>query len=170
MHVELRIATNATIDAFIDDAARHFFSGSTVEARANLGPFDDAETSFILACVDDDPVATVTVRWNPSYPPFREAGIPFIQNLEVRHDLRYRGYGAHVLDAVERLIRGRSAKAGTCVALYDVYGPAQRLYARQGYIPDGRGVCHRFTPLRRGDVITLEDDHLLWLVKELGSS
>lgn len=54
-----------------------------------------------------------------------------------------------------------SARVGICVALFDDYGPAQRLYATRGYIPDGRGACHRFTPLRRGDVITLDDDHLL---------
>lgn len=167
MQIELRIATNETIDDFLAAAAQHFFSGSEAEARANLGPFDEAETSFILACVEGEPVATVTVRWRPHYPPFREAAIPFIQNIEVRHDLRGRGYGSRVMEAVERLIGERSSKAGICVALFDAYGPAQRLYAKRGYLPDGRGACHRFTPLRRGETITLADDHLIWLVKDL---
>lgn len=79
-------------------------------------------------------------------------------------------YGARVLAAVEQLVGERSSKVGIYVALFDDYGPAQRLYATRGYIPDGRGVCHRFTPLRRGDVITLDDDHLLWLVKDLRST
>jgi GNAT superfamily N-acetyltransferase len=167
MSIDLRIATNATLDDFIAEAIQHFFSGSEAEARDNLGPFDEDETSFILAYEGDEPIATVTVRWRPNYPPFREAGIPFIQNIEVRYDLRGQGYGGQVLEAVERLIAQRSSKAGICVALFDDYGPAQRLYARCGYIPDGRGACHRFTPLRRGETITLTDDHLIWLVKDL---
>ena len=137
------------------------------EARANLGPFDEAHTSFVLAYEGEEPIATVTIRWDPNYPPFREAAIPFIQNIEIRDDLRGRGYGSRVLEAVENMVSGRSRKVGICVALFDAYGPAQRLYARRGYVPDGRGACHRFTPLRRGQPITLDDDHLLWLVKDL---
>jgi GNAT superfamily N-acetyltransferase len=167
MPIELRIATNETFDEFIRLAVQDFFSGSEDEARDNLGPFDESETSFVLAYEGAEPVGTVTIRWNPHYPPFREAGIPFIQNIEIRYDLRGRGYGSRVLEAVERLIGERSPKAGICVALFDDYGPAQRLYAKRGYVPDGRGACHRFTPLQRGDVITVDGDHLLWLVKEL---
>jgi GNAT superfamily N-acetyltransferase len=170
--MHLRIATNDTIDDFIATAIQDFFSGSEEEARDNLGPFDDAETSFILAYLGDEPIATVTVRWRPNYPPFREAGIPFVQNIEVRYDLRGKGYGGQVLEAVERLIverliGERSSKAGICVALFDDYGPAQRLYAKCGYAPDGRGACHRVTPLKHGVTITLSGDHLIWLVKEL---
>jgi GNAT superfamily N-acetyltransferase len=167
MTIELRLATNDTIDAFLQLAAQHFFSGSEAEARDNLGPFAQSETSFILAYEGTEPVGTVTIRWQPNYPPFRAAGIPFIQNIEIRYDLRGQGYGARVLEAVEQLISKRSSQAGICVALFDAYGPAQRLYAKRGYLPDGRGACHRFTPLQRGDVITLDDDHLLWLVKDL---
>lgn len=170
MAIELRVATNATIDTFLHLAAQDFFSGSEAEARDNLGPFDEDETSFILAYEDSEPVGTVTIRWKPHYPPFRDAAIPFIQNIEIRYDLRGHGVGSRVLEAVEHLIGKRSTKAGICVALFDDYGPAQRLYAKRGYIPDGRGACHRFTPLQRGDMLTLSDDHLLWLVKDLQPS
>jgi GNAT superfamily N-acetyltransferase len=165
--VELRIATNDDIDACIAEAIQHFFSGSEEEARDNLGPFDANDTSFIIAYEGDEPVATVTVRWKPNYPPFKNAGIPFIQNIEVKWELRGKGYGSRVMEAVEQHIATRADKAGICVALFDDYGPAQRLYAKRGYIPDGRGACHRFTPLQRGQTITLDDDHLLWLVKDL---
>jgi len=167
MRIELRIATNGNIAQAITTAAAHFFSGSEARAWANLGPFDERETSFVLAYEGSEPVGTVTIRWNPNYPLFRQAGIPFIQNIEIRHDLRGQGYGSRVMEAVEELIGRRSPQAGICVALFDAYGPAQRLYAKRGYVPDGRGACHRFTPLRRGEVITLGDDHLLWLVKAL---
>jgi ribosomal protein S18 acetylase RimI-like enzyme len=167
--ITLRVATNDTFDSVIGVAAQYFFNGSEAEARDNVGAFDEADTSFIIAYAGSEPVGTVTVRWNPNYPPFRDAGIPFIQNIEIRYELRGQGYGSRVLAAVERLIGARATRAGICVALHDDYGPAQRLYAKRGYIPDGRGACHRFTPLREGDTITLGGDHLLWLVKELGA-
>ncbi len=170
VNITLQVATNDTFDSIIAVAAQYFFSGSEAEARDNVGLFDEADTSFIIAYEGGEPVGTVTVRWNPHYPPFREAGIPFIQNIEIRYELRGRGYGSRVLAAVERLIGARSTRAGICVALHDAYGPAQRLYAKRGYIPDGRGACHRFTPLREGDTITLGGDHLLWLVKELSAA
>ncbi len=97
--VELRIATNDDIDAFIGEAIQHFFSGSEEEARDNLGPYDDNDTSFIIACIDDEPIAVVTVRWRPNYPPFKEAGIPFIQNIEVKWELRGKGFGSRVMEA-----------------------------------------------------------------------
>jgi GNAT superfamily N-acetyltransferase len=165
----LRRATSETIDAFIAEAARHFFSGSEEGARANIGPFDETETSFLLAYEKDDPIATVTLRWKSNYPPFRDAGIPFIQNIEIRYDLRGQGWGGQVLAAVERLASQRSNTIGICVGLTDAYGPAQRLYAKCGYIPDGRGACHRFTPLTQGQTLTLNDDHLIWLTKDLSN-
>lgn len=68
---------------------------------------------------------------------------------------------------MEQWIGERSLKVGICVGLYDAYGLAQRLYAKRGYLPDGRGACHCFTPLQHGETITLDHDHLIWLVKGL---
>jgi GNAT superfamily N-acetyltransferase len=170
MRMELRIATNETIDDLLAAAAQLFFGGSEAEARANLDPFDPSETSFILAYVEGEPVGTVTIRLQPHCPPFREAAIPFIQNIEIRHDLRGKRYGSRVMEAVERLIGERSSKAGICVGLFDAYGAAQHLYGRRRYIPDGRGACHRFTPLRHGETIKLAHDHLIWLVKDLSET
>ncbi len=61
----------------------------------------------------------------------------------------------------------RAARIGICVGLTDIYGPAQRLYGKCGYIPDGCGACHRFTPLTHGQTITLGHDYLIWLTKDL---
>lgn len=48
----------------------------------------------------------------------------------------------------------------------DHYGPAQRLYAKRGYIPDGRGGCLGRDPVSPGQ--TVEIDNLgLWLIKQL---
>jgi len=55
------------------------------------------------------------------------------------------------MDAAEQLARDRGiATLGITVGLFDDYGPAQRLYARRGYIPDGRGACQGQRALHRG--------------------
>jgi hypothetical protein len=47
------------------------------------------------------------------------------------------------------------------------YGPAQRLYARRGYLPDSRGAWHGQEPLRHGVQVTMDHDLILWLTKAL---
>jgi len=167
--IRLRIATASTIDAFVTEAARYFFDGSVDAVRESLGAFDPEETVFVLADegADARPVATATIRWRSDYPPFRVEDIPLIQNIEVRADLRGMGMGSLVMDALERLVGERSSTVGICVGLFDAYGPAQKLYARRGFVPDGRGACDGHEPLRRGATITLDGNHLLWLVKTL---
>src|SRR5215211_7159467 len=76
---------------------------------------------------------------------------------------------AQTLEAVfaEQEIAQRSPLAGLCVGIFDEYGPAQRLYAKRGFVPDGRGVCKRHTPLRHGEQVRIEHDLLLWLIKDV---
>lgn len=52
---------------------------------------------------------------------------------------------------------------GITVGLFDEYGPAQRLYAQRGYIPDAQGACQGQQPLRRGMHVTVDDDLIIWL-------
>jgi hypothetical protein len=62
------------------------------------------------------------------------------------------------MDAGEQLARDRGiATLGITVGLFD-YGPARRLYARRGYIPDGRGACQGQRALHRGTRVRMDDD------------
>jgi hypothetical protein len=67
----------------------------------------------------------------------------------------------------ERFASSRVRKLGVCVGIFDAYGPAQRLYVRRGFVPDGRGVCRGHEPLREGERVQVGHDLLLWLVKDL---
>jgi hypothetical protein len=70
------------------------------------------------------------------------------------------------MDAAEQLARDRGiATLGITVGLFDDYGPAQRLYARRGYIPDGRGACQGQRALHRGTRVRMDDDLIIWLTK-----
>jgi hypothetical protein len=75
------------------------------------------------------------------------------------------GYVAIVWESADRGI----TTLGITVGLFDEYGPAQRMYARRGYIPDGRGACLSHRPLSEGTQVRLDHDVMLWLTKELTS-
>jgi ribosomal protein S18 acetylase RimI-like enzyme len=149
------------------EVKRAFFSGDDATIDANFEDHENGASTTILGYEAGRLVGIVTIRWFSNYPRFRERGIPLIQNIEIRYEDRGRGLGNQMLERTEQEIARRSRLAGLVVGISEDYGPAQRLYAKRGYIPDGRGVCHRWTPLKLGDVITVDHDLLLWLVKDV---
>lgn len=121
----------------------------------------------IVAEVGDEPAGYVTVVWRSSYPPFADAGIPEIVDLNVLPAFRGRGIGNLLLDEAEATVRDRGERVGLGVGLYADYGAAQRIYARRGYVPDGRGVMYDNQPVAPGDTIRLDDAATLRLTKDL---
>ena len=77
---------------------------------------------------------------------------------------------ALLMDAAGQLARDRGiATLGITAGLSGEYGPAQRLYGRRGYVPDGRGACQGQRPLSKGMQVTMDDDLIMWLTKDLVS-
>jgi GNAT superfamily N-acetyltransferase len=109
----------------------------------------------------------VTLNWRPVYPPFRADGIPEIQDLNVLPEFRRRGIGSALLDAVESLAGERTRTVGIAVGLGSDYGPAQRLYVRRGYVPDGRGIAHRGRTVEFGKQVVVDDHLVLYFTREL---
>lgn len=107
------------------------------------------------------------VVWRPSYRPFRDAAIPEIQDLNVLPDFRRQGVATAIMDEAETRIATRSAVAGIGVGLYGDYGPAQRMYVRRGYMPDGRGITYHNEHVAPGSAVAADDDLVLWLTKRL---
>lgn len=97
----------------------------------------------------------VTLVWRPDYTPFRDEGIPEIQDLNVLPAFRRRGIAAALLDAAEAAARERVAVVGLAVGLGADYGPAQRLYVQRGYVPDGRGIAWRGRTVEYGARVTV---------------
>ncbi len=121
----------------------------------------------ILTEIDGRFAGYLTVVWESSYPPFRAAGIPEIVDFNVLKCFQRRHVGSALMDEAERRIAARSPLAGIGVGLYPDYGPAQILYARRGYTPDGRGVYYRDHFPQPGQQVTLDDDLVLYFVKPL---
>ncbi|WP_197696516.1 GNAT family N-acetyltransferase [Nocardia terpenica] len=107
-----------------------------------------------------------TLLWMSAYEPFRANGIPEIQDLNVLPPHRNRGIGGMLLDAIEEVARKRCGVVGIGVGLDADYGPAQRLYIRRGYLPDGHGIVYDSQPVEYGTTITLDDSAALMLTRD----
>jgi GNAT superfamily N-acetyltransferase len=119
-----------------------------------------------VALVDGRFAGYVTLNLQPTYPPFAEAGIPEIQDLNVLPEFQRQGIATRLLDEVEALAGERSSTVGIGVGLHPGYNAAQRLYGKRGYIPDGRGITHHDRFLQEGAQIVLDDELVLHLTKQ----
>ena len=125
------------------------------------------ERLVLVAEIDGELAGYVTVVWKSAYAPLREAGIPEICDFNVLKKFQRRGIGSALMDSAERTISLRSPLAGIGVGLTEDYGPAQILYVKRGYVPDGRGISHGGKALVHGDAAPVDDDLVLHLTKRL---
>lgn len=131
--------------------------------------FDQQESGdrvVLLAFYEGRFAGHVSVIWKPEYPDFTEKDIPEINDLVVHPELRRRGIATALVDEAERIIFERSPVAGIGVGMYAGYGPAQIMYARRGYVPDGRGLIHNNLPVIPMEMVKVDDELTLYLVKE----
>ena len=100
------------------------------------------------------------------YPHF--SNIPEINALWIGDNHRGYGLGTKLIGYLEELARKEGYKeVGIGVGLYKDYGPAQRLYFKLGYSPDGEGVTYKSQPTIPGMSYPLDDDFILWMKKSL---
>ncbi len=109
----------------------------------------------------------LTIMWESSYPPFSEADIPEIVDFNVLKKFQRQGVGTKLMDTAETTVGKRSPVVGIGFGLMHDYGKAQILYAKRGYVPDGRGIYQHGKWLNDGDQITVDDDVALYLTKKL---
>jgi GNAT superfamily N-acetyltransferase len=109
----------------------------------------------------------VTICWQSYYPPFREQNIPEIVDFNVLPKFRCQGIGAALMGEAEKRVAVVSPVVGLGVGMTSDYGSAQRMYAKRGYLPDGRGLHARGQPVQYGQSIPVDDDLVLYLTKTL---
>jgi GNAT superfamily N-acetyltransferase len=121
----------------------------------------------LVAAEGDRLLGYTTIQWVSEYPPFAAEGIPEIADLNVLAASRGLGVGRMLMDEAERRIASRSRIAGIRVGLYADYGPAQRMYVRRGYVPDGSGVSVDGVTVAPGTSIVLDDEPTLAFTRSL---
>ncbi len=110
-----------------------------------------------------------TLDLHPEEGPWAGKGIPEIVDLTVFFDVHGKGIGSRLLDAAENAASGIADAVYLAVGVHSGYGPAQRIYAKRGYIPDGSGVWYQGKVLEQYAPCVNNDDLVLYMSKKLRS-
>jgi ribosomal protein S18 acetylase RimI-like enzyme len=104
------------------------------------------------------------------YPEFRKDGIPEINDLWIAEGQRKKGFGRKLILHLEEIARNEGyTSIGLGVGLYEDYGPAQSLYFKLGYVPDGKGITYKTFRVVPGEQYPVDDDLILWIKKTLST-
>lgn len=155
MTLAIRLATD-------DDIASLYRIAEDMEAKHEKNYFErclaeqtEKKRLVFIARQDERSVGYVQLIWVPHYATFRRLGIPEVQDLNVIPEMRGNGIGGKLVDICEDEARkAGKTEMGISVGLNQSYGPAQRLYVKKGYIPDGVGICCDDVPVRPGELRT----------------
>ena len=127
---------------------------------------ENGQRVVLLAFYDGEFAGHVNIIWKSEYPLFTEQNIPEISDLIVIPDLRLQRIATTLVDEAEKRIFKHSPFAGIGVGMYADYGPAQRMYILRGYVPDRLGLMYKRKPVKPGEMVKVDDDLVLFMVKE----
>ena len=126
---------------------------------------ESGEREVLVAEVEGALAGYITILSCAKQGPFAEI-YPELSDFNVFEPFQNQGTGNLLLKEAEKQVRLISDKVTLGVGLHSGYGPAQRLYIKRGYIPDGSGVWYRNQPLEMNATIQNNDDLVLYLSKK----
>lgn len=157
-----------------DKGNRDVFIISENVSHYSPPPSDNKSSSFLppagggLRRGGDD-IGFCILNYQPRYAFYKRLNIPEIQDLNIVPNARRQGHAQSLIKHCEALVREKGHEMiGVSVGLSANYGPAQRLYAKLGYHPDGNGVTYDREPVAHAAQHPVDDDLCLMLVKVLG--
>jgi ribosomal protein S18 acetylase RimI-like enzyme len=123
---------------------------------------------ILIASRGEQDIGFGVLNFDPKYSLYKRLGISEIQDLNVVPEAREQGAATSIVTALENVARDQgNEEIGICVALTKDYGPAQRLYVKLGYMPDGYGVTYDREFITAGTAYPVDDDLTLMMVKGL---
>ena len=127
---------------------------------------ESGEREALVAEVEGALAGYITILPCAKQGPFAEI-YPELSDFNVFEPFQNQGIGNLLMEEAEKRVKLISDKVTLGVGLHSGYGPAQRLYIKRGYIPDGSGVWYQNH--RPAMNATCEDigDLVLYLSKDL---
>ena len=126
---------------------------------------ESGEREVLVAEVEGAVAGYITILPTAKQGPFAEI-YPELSDFNVFEPFQNQGIGNLLMEEAENRVKLISDKVTLGVGLHSGYGPAQRLYIKRGYIPDGSGVWYRNQPLEMNATIQNNDDLVLYLSKK----
>ena len=127
---------------------------------------ESGEREVLVAEVEGALAGYISILPCAKQGPFAEI-YPELSDFNVFEPFQNQGIGNLLLEEAEKRAKFVSSKVTLGVGLHLGYGPAQRLYIKRGYIPDGTGVWYRNKPLEMGASCQNDNDLVLYLSKDL---
>ena len=103
---------------------------------------ESGEREVLVAEVEGALAGYITILSCAKQGPFAEI-YPELSDFNVFEPFQNQGIGNLLLEEAEKQVRLISDKVTLGVGLHSGYGPAQSLYIKRGYIPDGTGVWYQ---------------------------
>ena len=130
----------------IQDLSRGFISQGWSSREEILTRYfkeqECGEREVLVAEVEGALAGYITILPCAKQGPFAEI-YPELSDFNVFEPFQNQGIGNLLLEEAEKQVRLISDKVTLGVGLHSGYGPAQRLYIKRGYIPDGTGVWYQ---------------------------
>ena len=127
---------------------------------------ESGEREVLVAEVEGAVAGYITILPCAKQGPFAEI-YPELSDFNVFEPFQNQGIGNLLLEEAEKRVRLISDKVTLGVGLHSGYGPAQRLYIKRGYIPDGTGVWYQNHQPAMNVVCEDIGDLVLYLSKNL---
>ena len=135
--------------------------------RKQLDNQKKQECSALLALYNSEIAGYVFLYYKCRWGGLANSGLPCVIDLIVFEKYRKNGIATALMDIAEDIAKKHNNKVYLDVCLNSEYGPAQRLYVKRGYVPDGKGVYYEEKVCETNAICKNDDELTLCLVKEL---
>ena len=125
------------------------------------------ECSALLALYNGEIAGYVFLYYKCRWGGLANCDLPCVIDLIVFEKYRKNRIATALMDTAEIIAKNYSNKVYLDVCLNSEYGPAQRLYIKRGYVPDGKGVYYEEKVCETNAICKNDDELTLCLVKEL---
>jgi len=127
----------------------------------------EGECAFLIALLDGEIAGYVFLLYKDRWGSMAELRQPGLADLNVFSWNRRRGVGNALLETAENLAAQHGDTLHLDVHLTAISGQAHRLYFRRGYMPDGKGVYHKYKQYDAALGEVDPEDLTLLLIKKL---
>jgi len=159
--IKIHLVTDDELPSLIDWFSTNYYDNREA-AELHFAEHIDGQGATLLATHGDEIAGYVTVgiSWLKK--------IPLIADFAVMEPYQRHGLGSRLLDLAEIYIKENLGdQVVLWVPIVSAFGPAQRLYVKRGYVPDGNGVVKEGVSVKEGEVHTFDHSLHLCLVKDL---
>ncbi len=166
--IQIRKAARGDLAVLLEMSAAMRQAKDANYFELNLNEQDNGFREIFIAMYEGRNAGYCILNWEPKYGFFKAQGIPETQDLNILPQFRRRGLATAIIRHCEGLAQGRGLETmGISVGLHGAFGPAQILYTKLGYIPDGQGITYDRRIVGSGEFRAMDDNLCLMMVKTL---